>query len=732
MKKKERHLPLLYKTMLYVCGMLLFLEWIYPIKDYGEVNNLRIFIIYTLFCFLISLVQLKWYVSFLLKGSGLLFMIKTLYYDQHLFSGAWLYQLISELELNVTLIWAGNYDGTTDLFRSLLFFLLIWLISYLIYYWFVEVKRIFVFVILTFIYIMILDTFTHYDAVLPIIRTFIISFLALGVTNFVREMNKESIHFARLKSLPTWFVPIILTVAFTSFLGFMVPKPGPQWSDPVPHLKGISENANGLGKKSTERKVGYGEDDTQLGGSFVQDDTPVFQAAVSDEHYWRIETKDEYTGKGWENSEPTRYEQMEQEAVQLATFTEDVATIETEAMIEFQGNVVIDKLVYPYGLQQIKDFDDGELLLDEHAEAIQREQRNQRPENQYQVSYNNPLFNRDELRETGEQDSSINEQYTELPSELPDRVHDLAEEITSTYDNRYDQVVAIEQYFGKSGFTYEANNIPIPEDDEDYVDQFLFESKNGYCDNYSTAMVVMLRSIDIPARWAKGFTSGEKMSADSNEADSSGLDVYEITNSNAHSWVEVYFPDVGWVPFEPTQDFDNLVDFIDTEDQEEKEATDLEEELAAPEPEETEEKTPEEQTEMEEDPIEAEAGFTIAWWHVVLGIVFILLLVVIIYKRRFYLKTVYIQKKLQKQPDDDVFEQAYQHLLSLLSYKSLPREHGQTLREYAVQVDEYYSTDEMGFLTHYYEQLLYRDSIIKELENEQVDRWNTLIQRIMT
>src|SRR5690625_1854094 len=146
-------------------------------------------------------------------------MIKTLYYDQHLFSGAWLYQLISELQLNVTLIWAGNYDGTTDLFRSLLFFLLIWLISYLIYYWFVEVKRIFVFVILTFIYIMILDTFTHYDAVLPIIRTFIISFLALGVTNFVREMNKESIHFARLKSLPTWFVPIILTVAFTSFLG---------------------------------------------------------------------------------------------------------------------------------------------------------------------------------------------------------------------------------------------------------------------------------------------------------------------------------------------------------------------------------------------------------------------------------------------------------------------------------------------------------------------------------
>src|SRR5690625_1655683 len=101
-------------------------------------------------------------------------------------------------------------------------------------------------------------------------------------------------------------------------------------------------------------------------------------------------------------------------------------------------------------------------------------------------------------------------------------------------------------------------------------------------------MVVMLRSIDIPARWAKGFTSGEKIAADSNEADGLDLDVYEITNSNAHSWVEVYFPDIGWVPFEPTQGFDNLADFEDNEDQEEKEATDLEEELAAPEPEETE------------------------------------------------------------------------------------------------------------------------------------------------
>src|SRR5690625_6257423 len=116
----------------------------------------------------------------------ILYMINILNYDHDLFNGAWLNKMINERQLNFKIIGAGNYEGTTDLFRSVLFFLLIWLISYLIHYWFVEVKRIFVFVILTFIYIMILDTFTHYDAVLPIIRTFIISFLALGVTNFVK------------------------------------------------------------------------------------------------------------------------------------------------------------------------------------------------------------------------------------------------------------------------------------------------------------------------------------------------------------------------------------------------------------------------------------------------------------------------------------------------------------------------------------------------------------------
>src|SRR5699024_5636170 len=102
--------------------------------------------------------------------------------------------------------------------------------------------------------------------------------------------------------------------------------------------------------------------------------------------------------------------------------------------------------------------------------------------------------------------------------------------------------------------------IPYPEAEQDYVDQFLFDTQLGYCDNYSTSMVVMLRTLNIPARWVKGFTGGQQIDDTLANANDSHH-VYTITNANAHSWVEVYFPNIGWVPFEPTQGFSNLTDF---------------------------------------------------------------------------------------------------------------------------------------------------------------------------
>nr|WP_316046109.1 transglutaminase family protein [Planococcus glaciei] len=97
---------------------------------------------------------------------------------------------------------------------------------------------------------------------------------------------------------------------------------------------------------------------------------------------------------------------------------------------------------------------------------------------------------------------------------------------------------------------------------------FYLIQKKGYCDNFSTSMVVLLRSLDIPARWVKGFNEGEIVETKDD------TDIYQITNNNAHSWVEAYMPGVGWMLFEPTIGFtgSSAVEFdveVDTAEEDE-------------------------------------------------------------------------------------------------------------------------------------------------------------------
>ena len=86
------------------------------------------------------------------------------------------------------------------------------------------------------------------------------------------------------------------------FCSVLLPKTGPTWADPVPFIQGVTgQDGSGNGQKS----VGYSQDDSQLGGPFQGDNTLIFTASSRDRHYWRIETKDTYTSKGWIVSEGT-------------------------------------------------------------------------------------------------------------------------------------------------------------------------------------------------------------------------------------------------------------------------------------------------------------------------------------------------------------------------------------------------------------------------------------------
>ncbi|MFT4145353.1 MAG: transglutaminase domain-containing protein [Mobilitalea sp.] len=138
----------------------------------------------------------------------------------------------------------------------------------------------------------------------------------------------------------------------------------------------------------------------------------------------------------------------------------------------------------------------------------------------------------------------INSRYLGLPEELPERVYQLAQDITKEYSTKYEKLKAIEQYL-ISNYTYTLKVKPLPEG-KDFADYFLFETKQGYCTYYATAMAVLGRCIGIPTRYVEGYLG---------VFDKKDGDMYLVTNSQAHAWAEAYFEGVGWIPFEATTPF---------------------------------------------------------------------------------------------------------------------------------------------------------------------------------
>jgi transglutaminase-like putative cysteine protease len=131
--------------------------------------------------------------------------------------------------------------------------------------------------------------------------------------------------------------------------------------------------------------------------------------------------------------------------------------------------------------------------------------------------------------------------YLQLPSTVPSRVTDLAHSITDGAPTTYDKVRAIETWLGDNT-TYTRDIPPLPEG-VDAVDQHLFVDRRGFCEQIATSPAVMLRSVGVPARVADGFVPGDESLLGGE---------FTVTAKDAHAWVEVWFPGVGWQAFDPT------------------------------------------------------------------------------------------------------------------------------------------------------------------------------------
>lgn len=129
--------------------------------------------------------------------------------------------------------------------------------------------------------------------------------------------------------------------------------------------------------------------------------------------------------------------------------------------------------------------------------------------------------------------------YLQLPP-LDSRIRELAEEITAPLQSRYDKVNAVEKYL-QGNYRYTLN---MPDTTpQDPIGYFLFESRAGHCEFFASSMAVLLRAEGIPTRLVNGFLQGSYNDVSKH---------YVVRASDAHSWVEVYFPTYGWVTFDPT------------------------------------------------------------------------------------------------------------------------------------------------------------------------------------
>jgi transglutaminase-like putative cysteine protease len=136
--------------------------------------------------------------------------------------------------------------------------------------------------------------------------------------------------------------------------------------------------------------------------------------------------------------------------------------------------------------------------------------------------------------------ATVDRQYLDTGG-VDQRVGMLAAQVTAGTQTAFDATVAINRWFTQpsNGFSYDLRT--VPGNSGDALVDFLFTGHRGYCEQFASAMAIMLRTLRVPARVSVGFTPGTF-------ADGSRL----ITTEDAHAWVEVWFPGAGWLPFDPT------------------------------------------------------------------------------------------------------------------------------------------------------------------------------------
>lgn len=409
----------------------------------------------------------------------------------------------------------------------------------------------------------------------------------LVASHFANFRARHPENWARLLEYPLGlFVPILFIITLVMVAGLFVPTIKPVLTDPytawkesrgesVPSYVGDKAVTIAANKSKADTHSGYGRNDSVLGGGFAFDYTPVMTVTTDQRSYWRGETRALYNGKGWTES---AFEKAEEPIKGIAAGAALPAqgmpeATKTRTVGQSVTMVRTDKFPVLFGagpITSVVSLDDNEgafpsLSWLQTSWELRLSKSNLHYPKSYEIQSNVPVLDENALRSgtAAAPAEELNPVYLQLPDELPARVKELAAELTKDAKTPYDKVRMIVGYLQAN---YKYTNTPdlSKKKSDDFVDAFLFEMGEGYCDYFSTSLAVMTRSIGIPARWVKGYSSGSMPQNPQEQqlqgipgavSNPDGAGTYTVRNADAHSWVEVYFEGYGWLPFESTPGF---------------------------------------------------------------------------------------------------------------------------------------------------------------------------------
>ena len=249
---------------------------------------------------------------------------------------------------------------------------------------------------------------------------------------------------------------------------------------------------------------------------------------------WRGGTLDHFDGARWSSTVDRGEDDGEEisDSVPTRKVVQEVKVLQAETSLLFGGYQISNASV-PYATERSDGSWTSALPLTEDAS--------------YRVLSQIPQPSVVQLETAGiDYPAPVRQKFLQLPEDRPEVLAETAREIEDDYAPRtpYDVARAIERYLiSEGGFTYNIGADYTRADKA--VEEFLGDEREGFCTQFATSMALLSRELGVPSRVVYGATTGKEKEPGE----------YVVTGYNMHTWVEVYFPGVGWYPFDPTPGF---------------------------------------------------------------------------------------------------------------------------------------------------------------------------------